>query len=162
MSISYMSSCPLGPRPSQETPPSQTPLRPPATALFPEDSAGPTVSQRKAHMPLSRSFLLPLPSLTIVASKPFLFPALKTPAQVKLKTSTTHFSCSAITTFSATFMKDFSTQLIASFSSQGLIQQPNLSAFRPPCRHHFSPSASAISSLGCVLIYVITHFRCHS
>lgn len=47
MSIGYMSLCPLGPRPSQETPPSQTPLRPPATALFPEVSAGPTVTSEK-------------------------------------------------------------------------------------------------------------------
>ena len=107
-----MSLCPQGHRPSREMPRSpQTLLSPPAAALFPEDSAGPMSPQGEAHMPLCRSFL-PRPLPYHHGFQTISLSSLENPTQVKLKTSITHLSCSAVTTPPHTVTEDFRTQLI--------------------------------------------------
>lgn len=69
-----------------------------------------------------------------------------------------------------TFMEDFSAQATilllnstwAMVLSPGLFKQPSLSVLRPPCLHRIFPSASIISSLRGMMIYVSTHLTFHS
>lgn len=145
MCISYISLCPLGCMPSQDMLVFSNSSQPPVTALSPGDTAGPTVPSGRGFS-VDLSSLLPL-SPTPVASKLFLFPPLKISAQINLKTS---IPTSAVQSSPPLPI------------SQGLIQHPNLSMLRPPGHHHFPVSASVLSSFGCALIYIATHFRSHS